>query len=148
MLLTGCSIADYRVPNNGSDRIEEQHSTVSDLATVSKAIKVSDDRIVDVRDIKSTMSGFSYGIQAIVDVDSSEPLSSDSLLRVLEAIWDSRETKPVDIGLVAVVYGTESDGVDLRAAATDLVGADGWNKHGNKGVVILSGSLKELMLQK
>lgn len=78
-------------------------------------------------------------------MSSAEPLSAQTVTNILDAVWKTSDRKPNDFDLIAVVEGTESEGVDVREAATELVGSKGWIKAGNKGVAILSGPLRELM---
>lgn len=145
-MLTGCSFLGSDGPN-----IDDQQTSETDIENmreqerITNAIIASDDRIVGVRQLKRTMSGFASGMLVVVDVSSAEPLSAQTVKNILDAVWETTEQKPIDFELIAVVEGTESEGVDVREAATELVGGEGWIKGGNKGAAILSGALKELM---
>ena len=144
-LLAGCSLLmPSSPPVDGSNQSETEEDDMADYGGMKAAIEASDDRVLGVRELKRTMSGFASGMFVLVDVESPEPLSAQTVKSILDAIWNSTDRKPVDFSLVAAVEGTENT-ADVRAAATELVGESGWNKFGNKGVTILSGSLRELM---
>ena len=143
-MVTGCGFIGDGGPNSGGNRTSETDAG-DVLDRIADAIIASDDRIVRVRQLKRTMSGFASGMLVVVGVNSNEPLSAQTVTNILDAVWKTSDRKPIDFELIAVVEGTESKGVDVREAATELVGSKGWIKGGNKGVAILSGSLKELM---
>lgn len=108
------ALAACGIMPQGTEKTEE---TPVEYGDVANAVMTALPRVVAVEDPGWSRNGFGFRFSLSLETDSAEPLTSDELDAVVEAIWRSLPTEPNTIELTA---GAGDDVVDLRAAAAEL----------------------------
>lgn len=110
--LAGCSTLETMAQS------EKRPVSYGDL---SGAVTSATPRVVAVTDVSRSLNGFYYRLDASLVTDSTEPLTSDELDAVVDAIWRTLPWEPNTISLTAETETPEGyESVDLTAAAESL----------------------------
>lgn len=112
--LAGCGVA----PQDSN----QSEGTTVDFGDVASIVTEAAPRVVEVRNLRRSRSGFGFRLSAALVTDSPEPLTAEELDAVIEAIWRSLPWEPSRIALNAGSRGSDGSEaiVDLRAAAAEL----------------------------
>ncbi|MHA3724233.1 hypothetical protein ACXR2T_10175 [Leucobacter sp. HY1910] len=108
------------------------------------AVLSADDRVVRVDRFSLAKTGFQHGALLIIEVDTTAPLSAETVVALLRAMKQTANPRPVDIRIAAFTGSHNAAPVDVTQAAHELLGSDDWLEYGNGGAAFLTTGLARL----